>query len=170
MKTITFKLSEHSIENAIKQVEQYKNSLIHRKNKQFLELLVKEGLEVIESTMSNVEGDSDTTHSVKVRYTADGNARECKITLTGKDVAFIEFGAGVHYNTPVGSSPNPHGEKLGFTIGSYGFGNGKRDSWFYYDENKVPHRSYGTKAAMPMYKAEMEMLKKINKVAREVYG
>jgi hypothetical protein len=168
MKTISFKLSEHSIENAIKQVEQYKNALIHRKNKLFLELLVKEGLEVIESTMSNVVGDSDTTHSVNVRYTSEGNIRECKITLTGEKIAFIEFGSGIVYNGS--GSPHPKGEELGMTIGSYGYHQGKRGYWYYEDEKGQRTLSIGTKAAMPMYKAEIEMLKKINKVAREVYG
>jgi hypothetical protein len=96
------------------------------------------------------------------------NIRECKITLTGEDIAFIEFGSGIVYNGS--GSPHPMGEKLGMTIGSYGYHQGKRGYWYYEDENGQRTLSIGTKAAMPMYKAEIEMLKKINKVAREVYG
>lgn len=83
---------------------------------------------------------------------------------------FIEFGAGIHYNGAAGSSPHPKGEEFGYTIGSYGQGKGKNESWVYYADSGEWVRSYGTEATMPMYKASVEIIQNIRKIAKEVFS
>lgn len=167
MKTINIDLSLSSIDKAIEQIERYKKQM-QSKTKRFLERLSQIGIEVIEERMSNFIGDSDSEHTVIAKTKIDGKECTCTITLRGDDVAFIEFGAGMHYNGY--GSPNPKGAKFGFTIGSYGYHQGLKDHWYYEDENGQRTISFGTKASMPMYNAEMQMLLKIREAAQEVFG
>ena len=91
------------------------------------------------------------------------------IRLVGDDVAFVEFGAGIHFNGHPNSSPNPYGVKLGYTIGSYGLGQGLNEYWFYKDggEWKV---SEGTEATMPLFHASEAIKQEYLDVARKVFG
>ena len=81
-----------------------------------------------------------------------------------------KFGAGVYHNGSVGSSPNPFGNDLGFTIGSYGKGYGKKQAWGYYDENGDLVITRGTPASMPLYNAAQEVMRKAVEIAKEVFG
>ena len=94
-----------------------------------------------------------------------------KITLAivrGPEVVFCEFGAGVHFNGSAGASPHPKGQELGFTIGSYGKGYGRLDSWSYRYEGGIAN-TYGTPASMPLYKAFIAAQNDVEKIAREVF-
>lgn len=88
---------------------------------------------------------------------------------SGPEVVFCEFGAGVHFNGAVGSSPHPKGQELGFTIGSYGKGYGRFDSWSYRHEGGIVD-TYGTPASMPLYKAFLSVQQDVAKIAREVFA
>ena len=92
------------------------------------------------------------------------------LIVSGKDLLFIEFGAGVHYNGAVGSSPHPLGASKGYTIGSYGKGNGSKDAWYYYSDTGEVVKSHGTQATMPVYKAGVEMRQQMLKIAKEVFS
>lgn len=70
----------------------------------------------------------------------------------------------------MGSNPNPMGASKGYTIGSYGKGNGSKDSWYYYADTGELVRSQGTQATMPVYKAGVEMRQKMLKIAKEVFS
>ena len=168
-KKIKMNLSVNSIENAIKEIEKYKQSL-SVKTEQLIKELGKIGIERIESSMTNIEGDSSPEHTASVNVTSSGNRVRATIILQGEDIAFIEFGAGVHYNGAVGSGYG-FGKKLGYTIGSYGKGQGANDSWVYFDEEQGHFRwSQGTKAAMPMYNASVDIREQLIGVARKVFG
>ena len=91
------------------------------------------------------------------------------IVADGEDAVWVEFGAGVYHNGSAGSSPNPYGAQLGFTIGSYGKGYGKANAWGYYDENNNLVLTRGTPASMPMYRAAQAVAKQSLKIAREVF-
>ena len=91
------------------------------------------------------------------------------IIASGKDAVFMEFGAGVYYNGAVGSSPNPLGAGLGFTIGSYGKGNGRKEVWAYDGGDGQIHLTHGTPASMPLYKAVQSVSRDIVRIAREVF-
>lgn len=168
MKKISIDLSVSSIEEAIREIEEYKNSLTY-KVAQFVERLASAGIPVIEENMYT-EGDSSTEHNVYVKINSFGAYSEATLVLQGKDIAFIEFGAGVHYNGAVGTSPHPKGQEMQLTIGSYGKGHGAEEYWWYVDESGAPIYSRGTKASMPMYKAGVEMRQTFINIAKEVFG
>lgn len=99
---------------------------------------------------------------------------ECDDNVTlvvahGKDAIFIEFGAGVYHNTPVGSSPHPLGGELGFTIGSYG-PNGAHRTWGYAGDDGRIYLTHGVPASMPLYRAVQSVTRDIVQIAREVFG
>ena len=81
---------------------------------------------------------------------------------------WVEFGAGVYHNGAVGSSPNPYGSELGFTIGSYGT-NGARDIWGFYENGELV-LTHGTPAAMPLFHAVQDTIDEIPSIAKEVFG
>lgn len=167
---IKMNLSVSSVENAIKQIEEYKQSLI-LKTAQLLEELGKIGIETIETRMSNIQGDSNPNHYAFVKMNSFGSYSRATIFLQGSQILFIEFGSGVHYNGATGSSPHPKGQQMGYTIGSYGKGQGANDSWVYFNEDHGRFEtSQGTKAAMPMYNAEVEIMRQVKQVAKKVFG
>lgn len=92
------------------------------------------------------------------------------VVASGEDAVFMEFGAGVYYNGSVGSSSHPLGAGLGFTIGSYGKGNGKKEVWAYTGSDGEIHLTHGTPASMPLYRAMMSVINDITDIAREVFS
>lgn len=91
------------------------------------------------------------------------------VKADGRQTLFIEFGAGIYHNGAVGTSPNPWGKELGFTIGSYGEGYGRLKVWsFPVGGRKVLSR--GTPAAMPMFKATENAKDNLEDLAQEVFG
>lgn len=171
MKKIRMTLSTSSIKDAIRQLEEHKRELSF-KTMLFVQRLGEVGLRTVEAHKQS-RGDSDFNDleaHVELERISDMSVK-AKLILHGKDVAFIEFGAGVHYNGTGGSSPNPYGQSLGMIIGSYGKGYGLDDSWIYYDEESGRFKtSYGTEAAMPMYLADVEIRRQFIEVAKEVFG
>lgn len=168
-KVIQIKLATSSINDAIQQLRAYKNEL-QFKCSIFVQRLAEIGIKTIDANKYS-RGDADfndlRTH-VWLDEGSDGAT--ATLVIAGRDVAFIEFGAGVHYNGSGGASPNPYGGKLGMTIGSYGKGQGMEDSWRYYDTEQGKFRiSFGTEAAMPLAKADQEIRDQVASIAREVF-
>nr|DAG23959.1 MAG TPA: hypothetical protein [Caudoviricetes sp.] len=162
-------LNSASIQNAIKELQAYQNSL-RSKNELFVQRLAELGIPVIEENIAVAQGDSDKNHNTYIKINTFGNYAQATLVCEGADLNFIEFGSGIHYNTPAGSSPHPKGEELGYTIGSYGKGQGKNDSWTYESESGEWVRSYGTEATMPIYKASVEIMQNIRRIAKEVFS
>lgn len=88
------------------------------------------------------------------------------VSIEGKDVAFIEFGAGVFHNG--GSSSHPRSRALGFKIGEYREHKGKQSAWGYYDEQGNVIVTRGTPAQMPLYKAMTTVMPKIPAIVKEM--
>lgn len=168
MKNLKVELSAKGISEIIDFLENYQKELDH-KCEVFCKKLCELGIEVIDARIVG-KGDSDTSHETEVTIGKDGSYVNAKLTLSGEDILFIEFGAGVHYNGAAGTSPNPKGSELGYTIGSYGKGHGTQEFWYYKDDSGNYVRSYGTQATMPMYSASVEMIKQMKSVAREVFN
>lgn len=99
-----------------------------------------------------------------ISYFIEKTKNGYKLKATGKQVTFIEFGAGVFYNG-VEPYPLPRPPFI-VNIGEYGKGNGKKEAWGYYDENGELHITNGVRAEMPMYHAAMEM----NRVKGKIYA
>lgn len=167
-KIIKMRLSTKSIDKAIKEIKAYKDE-VRLKTVQLVRALASRGLTVVDSN-TFAEGDSDASNTnAYVEVEERGTTAVAHLYLAGEDVAFIEFGAGVYYNGSAGSSPNPFGQKLGLTIGSYGKGHGKENSWYYRDANKILRVSFGTKAAMPLAKADEAIRDQFFDVARAIF-
>ena len=167
-KVIEFSLSE--IDKAILELEKYKiefQKKVDTYRKRIAEeIAVNASLNFGSSVIDDRTRGGPRKPNVVVDVNDRGNISV--VVANGEDAVWCEFGAGVYHNGSVGSSPNPYGKKLGFTIGSYGFGRGKQTAWGYYDNGEVVI-TRGTPASMPMYNATQEVTKKAIEIAREVW-
>lgn len=169
-KTIKIDLFDgKSLDNAIKQIQEYKERLSN-KCEMFVHRLAEVGIPIIDQNIALAAGDSDKGHNTYIKINSFGSYSQARLIVEGKDLLFIEFGAGVHYNGNLGGSPHPKGKEMGYTIGSYGKGQGKNDFWFYYADSGEAVMSHGTKSTMPVYKAGIEIRRQVLKIAREVFG
>ena len=171
-KVIKFGLSEREIERAIHEVTQFKQDFLNKvdtyRQRIADEIAVQASLNFGNAIIDDVINGSSRRPDVKVSVSNKGNITV--IVAEGEDAVWCEFGAGVYHNGSVGSSPNPYGNDLGFTIGSYGKGYGKKQAWGYYDDNGELVITRGTPATMPMYNAAQEVIRKAVEIAREVWG
>ena len=156
-------LSTTSIDNAIKELTAFRDSLDEKKDK-LLEELANIGVKEASIRFTTAMYDGVNDSSVTLETTSDGYC----IKAEGKAVAFIEFGAGVYHN-PGEPYPNPRPSGI-VGIGEYGKGHGKRQAWGFKDESGELVITHGNPAAMPMWYASEEMRSKILKIAREVFG
>lgn len=171
------------IDKAVKALKQYKQTLMSR-SEIFVRRLAEIGIPVIDARITHAQGDSDPSHYSYIKVLSFGDYSEATLVVEGRDLLFLEFGAGAHFNGAAGTSKRPKedysgdsydyhitgGEELGYTIGSYGKGQGKNDFWFYKADNGDIIMSHGTEAVMPLYHASIEIINHIEQIAREVYG
>ena len=157
-----------SLDKAIQEIRQYQNSL-NDKCTEFVRRLSEVGIPVIDENIAAAQGDSDKGHNTYIKINSFGSYSQAELVVESKSILWIEFGAGVHFNGHLGSSPHPKGEELGYTIGSYGKGQGKNDFWFYYADSGEAVMSHGTQATMPVYKAGLEIKRQVLKIAKEVF-
>lgn len=159
--------SEKSIDEAIKKLKFFKQE-VQLKTVQLITKLAEIGIQTIDSN-KYAEGDTNFVGEAYTQLEYGETSAKVTLVLHGEKVAFIEFGAGIHYNTPAGQSPNPFGQQLGFTIGSYGLGLGANDSWRYQDLAGNWKTSQGTKAQMPMAKADQAIRDAFEQTIEEVF-
>ena len=155
----------------VRYLEQYSLNL-PTKCEEFVRKLGEAGIKVVNSEFAKITAspDYDPTHSTELRLSSFGAITQGTLIVEGKQVLFIEFGAGVHYNGAVGQSPHPKGREFGYTIGSYGQGKGRQDSWSYEADSGEWVRTYGVRAQMPVWKAAQEMMNLVKSTAKEVFG
>lgn len=164
---ISIDLSKSSIKSAIKQLEQYRDSL-KNKDELFVERLAVLGIPVIQEAISFSKSDSNKNVDKEIIVGKSDNGKtQAVLRISGKDVLFFEFGSGIYHNP----TNTPHADKFGYGIGTYPGQKHAFDEngWWYRDSSGV-HHSYGTEATMPMLKASNEIIRNIRKIAREVYG
>lgn len=172
-KKITFELSEDSIDRAIRELEQYKQDFL-RKVDLFREKVAERLASEAESGFSGAIVDDIFKRSGGVRYASvdvsvDNRGAVTVVIAKGEDAVWVEFGAGVYHNTSPGTSPHPSGAELGFTIGDYGNGNGKRNTWGFYEDGQL-RVTRGTPAKMPMYHAMRTVCNELSEIAKEVFS
>lgn len=170
---IKFGLSEQEIDRAIRELEEYKQSVI-QKTVVFREKAAEKIAELARSGFDGAIADDLTDDSggakqASVKVYLDSRENVTTVIAYGEDAVWVEFGAGVYHNGAAGSSPHPYGSELGFTIGSYGKGKGKGKAWGYYENGKLK-LSHGTPAVMPMASALTAVLNGIEGIAREVFS
>lgn len=162
-KVIIMDLSVSSIENAIKELKAFRDSIEIKKRsllKGLGEIGVREASVRFTTAIYDGVNDSDVT----LEPISDGYC----IKAEGKAVAFIEFGAGVYHNP---SEPYPNPRPSGIVgIGEYGKGHGKRQAWGFRDDSGELVITHGNPAAMPMWYASDEMRKAIVKLFKEEFG
>ena len=156
-------LSTTSIDNAIKELKAFRDSLDQKKDK-LLEELANIGVKEASIRFTTAMYDGVNDSSVTLETISNGYC----IKAEGKAVAFIEFGAGVYHN-PGEPYPNPRPNGI-VGIGEYGEGHGKRQAWGFRDESGELVITHGNPAAMPMWYASEEMRSNILKIAQEVFG
>lgn len=170
-KVISFALTTQGIDRALRELERYKRNFVRKVEllrQRVAEELAKEAESGFNGAIADdlVKGEPRTA---QVSVTVDDRGAVTAVVADGEDAVWVEFGAGVYYNGAAGSSPHPHGAELGFTIGGYGKGNGKKKVWGFYEggELKLTH---GTPAKMPMARAVTTVCQDMEKIAREVFG
>jgi len=160
---LTLALSEKSISDAIRQLNQYKRDL-PRKIETLIAAMVAYGEDYAINEVGHIDS-GETLESIKGYR--NGNKG---VIVAGGNAIFLEFGTGIRYNGPAGSSPHPMGSELGMTIGEYGKGKGGNPGgWWYYDESGAVKHTYGIPATMFMYKTARELERIAPELAREVF-
>lgn len=166
-------LSATSIDAAINDLRDYA-ARVQRKTNELRErvayFIAKDASAVFNTAVAGDDLREGTiTGNVQVSVEQKGN-NVTLIIADGKDAVFMEFGAGVYFNGPVGSSPNPLGTELGFTIGSYSTHKPDKEIWGYKGEDGEIHLTHGTPASMPLYRAVQRVWKDIDRIAQEVFS
>lgn len=168
-KKISIQLNKRSIQNAIDELQRYKEDF-KRKEQIFIDRLAKEGLQVAQATMESIPDEEKGSYYTEIINNCRGDIIGASIRLTGDKILFLEFSAGIAYGTPKGGYPLPSGKKYG--VGTYP-GQTHAESpygWWYIDEHGEKHHSYGNRAYMPMYHAEQAIIIQIRTIAKEIFG
>ena len=169
-KVISFDLNTKDINRAIRELRRYEVDFQKKvdtyRKRLAEEIAVNASLNFGSSIIEDKIRGGPRKPDVKVSVKDSGNITV--IVANGEDAIWCEFGAGVYHNGSVGSSPHPYGREIGFTIGNYGFGHGRKTAWGYYEDGELVI-TRGTPASMPMYNAAQEVTKKAIEIAREVF-
>lgn len=171
-------LSVSGLNDLKRQLLQYKDELPTKCEKLVYRLL-QSGLAVSQAKIS----ESPLGKYVTVTTNISAEKMGCKGILLAKGsvkeqdgyapfsmLLAVEFGAGAHFNptpNPIISSEFPYGVGT-FPGETHAMEPG---GWYFWSEEKQQWiHSYGVKATMPMYSADMEIVKNVTKIAKEVFG
>ena len=171
-KVISVSLSESGIEKAIQELLAYKQEIIRKTEllrQKVAALLADEARSGFNGAIADDLTGKNSPRLVDVNVSVDDRDNVSVVVAEGEDAVWVEFGAGVYHNGSVGSSPHPKGAELGFTIGGYGKGNGKKEIWGFYEDGEL-RLTHGTPARMPMSQAMNTIINDIVSISREVFG
>lgn len=178
MKLTVNPLSPSSVRDAAAAILKYRDSL-HDKCERFVKELSARGIEIARTVFGEATYDidyysglsEDTNISVNIEDAEDNGDHGfgCRIVANGEEVCFVEFGAGVYFNSGGDSQHEVRPEGI-VGIGEYGMGHGKEDNWWYNDSAGKSHRTHGTMEQPGMALAAKIMRDQIFEVAREVFG
>lgn len=176
-KTISFGLSTREIQNAIKEVREYQNSLTGKCEK-LCRRLTAEGMQIAQAHI----GSSGFGKYVRLTSEISPETAGCKALLImgdsqkivskwqnqdgvqSKEISpslMLCFGSGLKAENPT-SAP-------GVGAGSYGEHGLDPNGWWYMDLNGVWHHSTGIEPKMPMYNAAKELRNKVVSIAKDVF-
>lgn len=167
-KVIKMKLDPSSIEAGIKQLREYRED-INDKLRQYVASLLNDGVEVARARLGSTVGDS-TEGIIAFKIDNGGSIIKAYIELAGKDALFIEFGAGIAYNT---GATHPLAGEFGYGVGTYPSKHPPNKAinpgyWFYREDGELV-RSIGTQASMPIYYAAETMRNNAIMRATEIF-
>lgn len=167
-KVIKFSLDPREIEKAIKELREYRREL-NAKLEKFITLLLEDGITVARTQLMSTVGDS-VQGIIGFGVDNDGEIMSATVSLEGKDALFIEFGAGIAYNT---GRQHPLANEFGYGVGTYPSkhppNRAMNPGYWYYRENGELVRSIGTGASMPIFTAAETMRNNLIKRASEVF-
>lgn len=176
-KKISFGLSVKEIQNAIKEIKEYQNSL-DGKCEELCRRLTAEGMQIAQAHI----GSSGFGKYVRLTSEISLETAGCKALLIMSDsqkivskwqnqdgvqskeispALMLEFGAGLPAQNPAnvpGVGTGTHGE------------HGNEPGWWYMDLDGVWHHASGVSPKMPMYNTAKELREKIVEIAREVFN
>ena len=152
-----------SIRKAIKQLEDYRNSL-DDKLKRVAEELAKIGVPIVSVNYLYGMEEGNADYDVRIEKTENG----CKLVAEGKDVCFLEFGAGTTTKSYEGEGqeglppiyPGSYSKENGILGGSfdlYGY-------WFWNGERYV-----NLEPKLGLYRASQEMQRRAIEVTKKVF-
>ena len=145
-------LDTNSIQAAIDEIRAYREDL-NKKLQQFITTLLQDGVTVANARLSSTVGDS-VQGVIGFGVNNGGDIVSAIISLEGADALFIEFGAGIAYNTGI---QHPDADEFGYGPGTYPSKHPPNKAinpgyWFYREDGELV-KSIGTQASMPMYHA-----------------
>ena len=170
-KVIRCKLDSASIGQAIKELQDYRKGL-EDKIRQLVESLAKEGVEVAKAYAMAAQGDSEKPSDPVYTINPNGDIVTAQISITGDDILFIEFGAGIYYNN---GNNHPKAAELGYGVGTYPSEHPPNRAinpgyWWYKTDKSKSNFSLGTEATMPMYHAAENARNTAIKKAIEIFS
>lgn len=170
-------LSVSGLNNLKRQLLQYKDEL-PTKCENLVSRLLQSGLAVSQAKIS----ENPLGKYVTVTTNISADKMGCKGILLAKGAVkeqdgyapfsillAIEFGAGARFNP----DPNPLSAEMGYGVGTYPGQIHAFDpnGWYFWSEEKQQWiHSYGVKATMPMYSADMQIIQNVVKTAKEVFA
>lgn len=178
-KTISMNcLSQSSIQNAIKQLRAYQDSLTY-KCQMVAQKLDEKGIEVAKNNVGNFGHYilfSKKTESVKFGCqeiifaedlkkiisqwkTKDGEIHKAEVS----PLLMVEFGSGFKANNPKDIPGVGQGT---FPNQTHAF---DKEGWYWVDLDGKLNHSYGISPEMPMYKASLEIIREVEKAVKEVF-
>lgn len=174
MPKIKVSLSADSIEEAIREVNAYKNK-VEKAGNEIAKRLSALGYDVAYSVMSGHVFSGETAESLEVVEKGDG---KYVLYAASQALLFFEFGAGATYY----GEGHPWGDETGYKPGTFNPGspnwNNPNGWWFPTDDPRLIWRidkngqgwahSYGNKPHMPFYKADKAMKENLVKLAKEI--
>lgn len=168
MKVIKCKLDSDSISKAIDEIEAYRNEL-QDKLRQFVETLMNDGITVAKTRLAATVGDSEQG-GIGFGLNDGGDIVTAYVELGGADALFIEFGAGIAYNTGM---EHPKASEFGYGVGTYPSKHPPNRAinpgfWFYREGGELK-KSIGTQASMPIYYAAETMRNNAIMRASEIF-
>ena len=163
-------LSAKSIDEARRQIDALIEKL-HKLEKELPRRLAEYGAADAQVRFDNAAydilvygGGSHPAISVTAQQTDNGYA----VVANGKEVCFVEFGAGVYYNGDGGSYLGTRPVDIA-GIGEYGDGKGQNPSWYFKDEaTGEVRRTHGTPASNALYFTARDMEEKVAEIAKEI--
>lgn len=169
---IKIELSEKSINDAIRRVQDYKTRVLEEKIETFVRALAQTGYVTATQIVNSIPDRNYQDDSWDIDY--DYSNHKAVLWIRHKQIMFIEFSAGITYGTSA-IPPLPSGKPYG---DGYGMGTFNPDSdnwqkpggWSYQGEDGNWHHTKGTAAYAPMGNAEAQMLVNLRALARTVFG
>lgn len=172
-KVISMTLSEKSIQNAIKQLRDYQNSLEH-KCSLLAQKLAERGVEIARAQVYDLDAvfTTELFNSIHSEYKGQIDGGSVWAVVAGTDHAlFVEFGSGI-----IGSE-SPYPGKLPDGV-SWQYASGKtirqladgRYGWFYPGDDGKWYFTDGMPSRPFMYNTSLELQRIVVEVAKEVFG